>query len=99
MGPLGSCMLEVYGMLASKAYELGSVLGSTWVHLGPDMGESAECEPATHTSLDQCFGQLGSTWVPISVNLPHVSKAYELGSVLGSTWIHFGPDMNESAEC
>ena len=61
-------------MLASKLYELGSVLGATWVHLGPDMGEPPECQPATHMILDPCLGQLGSTWVPIWMSLPNACQ-------------------------
>ena len=61
-------------MLASKIYELGSVLGATWVHLDPDMGEPAECQPAKHMSLDPCLDPLGSTWVPIWMSLPNASQ-------------------------
>ena len=44
-------------MPASKAYELGPVLRSTWVYLGPDMDESAECLPAKGIGGMRCFGE------------------------------------------
>ena len=42
MGTLGRGR-PPYLIWVSPQSELGSVLGSTWVHLRPDLGESAEC--------------------------------------------------------